>query len=105
MKDSKVFIPAGAGCIESIRIQIAKKMFKALHICTTASSGPRFNICIKADADCIIDFRLENFEEVLAGGDFDMVFDLMTQARQMDALLKKGGKIISIVTGIGIQVV
>uniref|UniRef100_A0A7S2A3G4 Enoyl reductase (ER) domain-containing protein n=1 Tax=Ditylum brightwellii TaxID=49249 RepID=A0A7S2A3G4_9STRA len=93
---SKVFIPAGAGGVGSLGIQIAKKMLKASHVCTTASPGAGFDICKKAGADRIIDYRSENFEEALAGEDFDMAFDLMTEAGRMGALLKKGGKIISI---------
>mmetsp|Transcript_23715 Transcript_23715/g.35178 ORF Transcript_23715/g.35178 Transcript_23715/m.35178 type:complete len:363 (+) Transcript_23715:107-1195(+) len=93
---SKVFIPGGAGGVGSLAIQIAKKIFKASYVCTTASPGVGFDICKKAGADRIIDYRSENFEKVLAGEDFDMVFDTMNQAAQMGGLLKKGGKIISI---------
>jgi len=93
---SKVFIPGGAGGVGSLAIQIAKKMLKASHVCTTASTGKGFDICKEAGADQIIDYRSEKFEEVLAGEDFDMVFDTMVQAGQMGPLLKKGGKIVSI---------
>jgi len=93
---SKVFIPGGAGGVGSLAIQIAKKIFKASHVCTTASPGAGFDICKKAGADRIIDYRSEDFEKVLAGEDFDMAFDTMNQAAQMGGLLKKGGKIISI---------
>jgi alcohol dehydrogenase len=93
---SKVFIPGGAGGVGSLAIQIAKKMLKASYVCTTASPGVGTDICKKAGADRIIDYRSENFEEVLKGEDFDMAFDTMDQAAQMGGLLKKGGKIISI---------
>lgn len=93
---SKVFIPGGAGGVGSIAIQIAKKMLGAAHVCTTASPGAGMEICKQAGADQIIDYRSEDFEEVLKGGEYDMAFDTMNQAAKMGGLLKKGGKIISI---------
>ena len=93
---SKVFIPGGAGGVGSLAIQIAKKILKASYVCTTASAGVGTDICKKAGADRIIDYRSEDFEEVLDGEDFDMAFDTMNQAAQMGGLLKEGGKIISI---------
>lgn len=93
---SKVFIPGGAGGVGSLAIQIAKKMLKASHVCTTASPGVGMDVCKKAGADRVIDYRSENFEEILAGEDFDMAFDTMNQAADFGVLLKKGGKVISI---------
>lgn len=93
---SKVFIPGGAGGVGSLAIQIAKKILKASHVCTTASPGAGTDICKKAGADHIIDYRSENFEEVLKGGEFDMVLDTMNQAALMGGLLKEGSKVISI---------
>lgn len=93
---SKVFIPGGAGGVGSIAIQIAKKMCKAAYVCTTASPGVGTDICNKAGADKIIDYRSEDFVTVLEGAEFDMVFDTMNQGSQMGGLLKTGGKVISI---------
>mmetsp|Transcript_10709 Transcript_10709/g.25250 ORF Transcript_10709/g.25250 Transcript_10709/m.25250 type:complete len:363 (+) Transcript_10709:293-1381(+) len=93
---SKVFIHCGAGGIGSIGIQIAKKMLKASYVCTTASPGLGTDICTKAGADKIINYREEDFVEVLDGADFDMAFDTMNQSAQMGGLLKAGGKIVSI---------
>eukprot|EP00592_Proboscia_alata_P000693 CAMPEP_0194375532 /NCGR_PEP_ID=MMETSP0174-20130528/24066_1 /TAXON_ID=216777 /ORGANISM="Proboscia alata, Strain PI-D3" /LENGTH=341 /DNA_ID=CAMNT_0039155797 /DNA_START=135 /DNA_END=1160 /DNA_ORIENTATION=- len=93
---SKVFIPGGAGGVGSLAIQIAKKMLKASYVCTTASPGAGTDICVKAGADRVIDYRSENVEQVLAGEDFDMAFDTMNQAATFGSLLKKGGKIVSI---------
>ena len=93
---SKVFIPGGAGGVGSLAIQIAKKMLKASHVCTTASTGVGTEICEKAGADRIIDYRSEKFEEVLAGEDFDVAFDTTSEAKKMGSLLKKAGKIICI---------
>ena len=93
---SKVFIPAGSGGVGSLAIQIAKKMLKAGHVCTTASPGIGTEICTKAGADRIVNYRAEDFGEVLQGEDFDMIFDIMNEIPKMRGLLKKGGKIISI---------
>lgn len=94
---SKVFIPGGSGGVGSLAIQIAKKMLKASYVCTTASPGAGTDICTAAGADRVIDYRSENFEEVLKGEDFDMAFDTMNQAAQFGGLLKKdSGKVISI---------
>jgi len=93
---SKVFIPGGAGGVGSIAIQIAKKVLKAGYVCTTASPGVGTELCTKLGADRVIDYTSEDFETVLAGEDFDMVFDTMHQGDKMASLLKKGGKVISI---------
>ncbi len=93
---SKVFIPGGAGGVGSIAIQIAKKMLGAAHVCTTASPGAGTEICKQAGADQIIDYRSQDFEEVLKGEEFDMAFDTMNQSVKMASTIKKGGKIVSI---------
>lgn len=93
---SKVFIPGGAGGVGSLAIQIAKKMLGASHVCTTASPGAGTDVCKKAGADRIVDYRSENVGEVLAGEDFDMCFDTMDQAVEFAKLIKKGGKVVSI---------
>jgi len=94
---SKVFIPGGAGGVGSLAIQIAKKMLKASHVCTTASPGAGTDLCKKVGADRIVDYRSENVEEVLAGEDFDFALDTMNQASTFGNMLKKGsGKVVSI---------
>jgi len=93
---SKVFILAGAGGVGSLAIQIAKKMLKASHVCTTASPGLGTDICTKAGADQIIDYRSQDFQTVLKDGEFDMVFDTQNQAHLMGGIIKKGSKVISI---------
>ena len=69
---------------------------KASYVCTTASPGIGTDICKSAGADRIIDYRSEDFEEVLNGESFDMAFDTLNQAAQFGGLIKEGGKVISI---------
>jgi alcohol dehydrogenase len=95
-KGSKVFIAAGAGGVGSLAIQIAKVMLGASHVATTASPGAGTDICTAMGADQVVDYRSQNFEEVLKGQDFDMAFDTTNEADRMAGLLKEGGKIISI---------
>jgi len=102
---SKVFIPGGAGGVGSIGIQIAKKMLKASYVCTTASPGAGTDICNSAGADRIIDYRTDDFVEVLKGEDFDMAFDTMNEADKFGGLIKEGGKVISISGNPSIQAI
>lgn len=95
-KGSKVFITGGAGGVGSLAIQIAKKILKASYVCTTASPGVGTEICEKAGADRVVDYRSEKFEEVLAGEDFDAAFDTTNETGKMGSLLKKGGKMVTI---------
>ena len=93
---SKVFIPAGAGGVGSLAIQIAKKMLKAGHVATTASPGKGTDICKWAGADQIIDYRSQSFETVLAGEGFDMAFDTTNESTKMGPILKEGSKVVCI---------
>ena len=94
---SKVFIPGGAGGVGSLAIQIAKKVFKAGHVCTTAGPGKGTALCHRMGADRVINYKEEDFEITLKGEDFDMVLDTMNEASKMGGLLKPGvGKVISI---------
>eukprot|EP00545_Synedropsis_sp_CCMP1620_P009686 CAMPEP_0119015642 /NCGR_PEP_ID=MMETSP1176-20130426/11339_1 /TAXON_ID=265551 /ORGANISM="Synedropsis recta cf, Strain CCMP1620" /LENGTH=385 /DNA_ID=CAMNT_0006968951 /DNA_START=28 /DNA_END=1186 /DNA_ORIENTATION=+ len=95
-KGSKVFIAGGAGGVGSLAIQIAKTMLGASHVTTTASPGAGTELCKKLGADEVIDYRSQDFGEVLKGKDFDMAFDTCNEAGRMGGLLKEGGSIISI---------
>jgi alcohol dehydrogenase len=95
-KGSKVFIAAGAGGVGSLAIQIAKTILGASYVATTASPGVGTDLCIAMGADQVVDYRSQDFGEVLKGQDFDMAFDTTNEAKRMGGLLKEGGKIISI---------
>jgi alcohol dehydrogenase len=95
-KGSKVFIPAGSGGVGSIAIQIAKKLFGASHVTTTASPGKGTEICEAAGADEVINYREVKFHKALEGEGYDMAFDTTNEAALMGGILKEGGKIVSI---------
>jgi alcohol dehydrogenase len=95
-KGSKVFIAGGAGGVGSLAIQIAKSMLGASHVATTASPGVGTEICKAMGADQVVDYRSQDFAEVLKGQDFDMAFDTCDEGDRMGGLLKEGGNIISI---------
>mmetsp|Transcript_7866 Transcript_7866/g.16208 ORF Transcript_7866/g.16208 Transcript_7866/m.16208 type:complete len:362 (-) Transcript_7866:147-1232(-) len=95
-KGSKVLIPAGSGGVGSLGIQIAKKVLGASYVATTASPGRGTEICTEMGADRVVDYRSETLEEVLAGEDFDAIFDTTDEGHKIGPLLKKGGKVVSI---------
>lgn len=95
-KGSKVFIAGGAGGVGSLAIPIAKSMLGASHVATTASPGVGTEMCKAMGADQVVDYRSQDFAEVLKGQDFDMAFDTCNEGDRMGGLLKQGGSIISI---------
>jgi len=101
---SKVLITAGAGGVGSLAIQIAKKVLKAAYVCTTASPGKGTELCLAMGADRVVDYTSEEFETLLEGEEFDMVFDTTAEACKMGSLLKKeGGRVISISANLDFQ--
>ncbi len=66
----KIFIHGGAGGIGTIAIQIAKHL--GGYVATTAT-GDRIELVKKLGADEVIDYKTQDFAEVLR--DFDAVFD------------------------------
>jgi NADPH:quinone reductase-like Zn-dependent oxidoreductase len=90
----RVLIHAGAGGVGSFAVQFAK--WAGAHVITTASA-PNEALCRDLGADEFVDYRSQQFEDVLAK--VDVVFDTIggdTQARSV-ALLKTGGRLVSVV--------
>ncbi len=89
----KVLIQAGSGGIGTIAIQLAKLL--GAYVATT-TSAKNFALVKSLGADQVIDYRTENFQEVLR--DYDYVFD--TQGgKTLEAafkMIKPGGKVVSI---------
>eukprot|EP00850_Spirogloea_muscicola_P018597 SM000172S03070 [mRNA] locus=s172:158704:163832:- [translate_table: standard] len=90
----KVFISAGAGGVGSIAIQLAKVVFKAGEVATSASA-PKHDLLKSLGADRVIDYKTEKVEEVLS--DYDLVFDAVGEASKGLKIIKEGGKVFTII--------
>ncbi len=91
---SKVLIHAGAGGVGILAIQIAKSF--GAYVATTASEK-NIEFLTSLGADRVIDYKVEDFSEVL--NDFDLVLDSLGGDIQSKSykVLKENGKLVSIV--------
>lgn len=89
----KVLIHAGAGGVGSIAIQLAT--YLGATVATTVSAGNK-DFVRDLGADVVIDYRTEDFTEILS--DYDLVLDSLGGENLERSLkvLKKGGKAIGI---------
>lgn len=89
----KVLIHAGAGGVGSIAIQLAKHL--GATVATTASSS-NAGFVRNLGADIVIDYRTQDFEQLLSG--YDLVLDSLGGENLEKSLhiLKPGGKAIGI---------
>jgi NADPH:quinone reductase-like Zn-dependent oxidoreductase len=89
----KVLIHAGAGGVGSIAIQLAKHLGST--VATTASAS-NLDFVRELGADTVIDYRSQNFEQLLSG--YDLVLDSLGGENLEKSLrvLKPGGKAIGI---------
>jgi NADPH:quinone reductase-like Zn-dependent oxidoreductase len=89
----KVFIQAGSGGVGTFAIQLAKQLGATV---ATTTSATNFALVKSLGADVVIDYRTQDFEDVLR--DYDVVLnsqDGKTLEKSL-RLLKRGGKLISI---------
>lgn len=88
-----VLIHAGAGGVGSIAIQLAKHL--GATVATTASSS-NAGFVWELGADIVIDYRAQDFEQLLSG--YDLVLDSLGGENLQKSLriLKPGGKAIGI---------
>lgn len=93
-KGQKVFIQAGAGGIGTFAIQLAKAM--GATVATTTSSA-NVELVTGLGADVVIDYKSENFRDVLK--QYDVVFDTLGSKALEDSMhiLKRGGIVVTIV--------
>ena len=101
----KIFISGGAGGVGTLAIQLAKNVFKAGLVVTTASKGEKENLCRSLGADVVINASgLSNYDnseldEFYGGANdekFDVCFDTTAESHQMSKIVKEGGSIITI---------
>ena len=92
-RGQKVFIQAGSGGVGTFAIQLAKHL--GATVATTASST-NAALVKSLGADVVVDYRTQDFEEVLQ--DYDVVLnsqDAKTLEKSL-RVLQRGGKLISI---------
>ena len=92
-KGQKVFIQAGSGGVGTFAIQLAKHLGATVATTTSAANA---QLVKSLGADVVIDYRTQDFEDVLHG--YDVVLnsqDGKTLAKSL-RVLKPGGKLISI---------
>lgn len=89
----KILIHAGSGGVGTFAIQLAKQM--GAFVATTASEKG-YELVKSLGADQIINYRKENFEELLTG--YDAVFDTLggDALEKSFRILMPGGQIVSI---------
>jgi len=91
-KDQKILIHGGAGGIGSIAIPLAKHL--GASVATTVSTNDK-QFVRELGASQVMDYKTENFEEIL--NDYDAAFDTIggETYRRSFKVLKKGGIIVS----------
>jgi alcohol dehydrogenase len=92
-KGQKVFIQAGSGGVGTFAIQLAKHLGATI---ATTTSTANTALVKSLGADVVIDYRTQDFENVLY--DYDMVLNSQDGKTLKKSLrvLKRGGKLISI---------
>ncbi len=92
-KGQKILIHAGSGGVGTFAIQLAKLI--GVFVATTASDKG-YDLVQSLGADLIINYKKENFEEMLT--EYDAVFDTLGGAtlEKSFRILKPGGQIVSV---------
>jgi len=92
-KGQKVFIQAGSGGVGTFAIQLARHLGATV---ATTTSTANLALVKSLGADLVIDYKMQDFEEVLR--DYDVVLHSQ-DAKALDKslrVLKRGGKLVSI---------
>jgi NADPH:quinone reductase-like Zn-dependent oxidoreductase len=89
----KVFIQAGSGGVGTVAIQLAKHLGATV---ATTTSTDNVDLVRSLGADIVIDYKRQNFEDVLSG--YDVVLNSLDKVTLEKSLrvLKPGGTLISI---------
>ena len=92
-KGQKVFIQAGSGGVGTFAIQLAKHLGATV---ATTTSTDNVDLVRSLGADTIIDYKQDDFENVLSG--YDVVLNSLDKVTLEKSLrvLKPGGQLISI---------
>lgn len=92
--DQKLFIHGGAGGIGAIALQVAKDI--GAYVATTAT-GDGIDLVKELGADEVIDYKVEDFSDVLSK--YDAAFDTVggDDFRKCLAILREGGTAVSMI--------
>jgi NADPH:quinone reductase-like Zn-dependent oxidoreductase len=93
-----VLITAGAGGVGSYAIQIARALYEASLIVTTASAGAKADLVTALGAHRAVNYRAQDIVNVSQdeGWEFDCVIDCTGEAAHLAPLVKHGGGLVSI---------
>ncbi|MGQ2286864.1 NADP-dependent oxidoreductase [Leuconostoc suionicum] len=89
--NQKILIQAGAGGVGIYAIQLAKML--GAYVVTTASQN-NHEFVKSLGADSVIDYHKDNIQDVLS--DFDAVLDTVGDVDNGIAILKSGGRLVTI---------
>jgi len=92
-KGQKVFIQAGSGGVGTFAIQLAKHLGATVATTTSAANAA---LVKSLGADVVIDYRTQDFEDVLSNYDVVLNSQDATTLEKSLRVLKMGGKLISI---------
>ncbi|DAZ93748.1 TPA: hypothetical protein N0F65_007374 [Lagenidium giganteum] len=92
-----IIISGGAGGVGLAAIQMAKNVFKAGRVVTTASLGVKTALVKSVGAvDDVIDYRVADWETKYKGDKFDCAFDTTGDSAKLFPLVKPGGAVVTI---------
>ncbi|KAF3444664.1 hypothetical protein FNV43_RR14357 [Rhamnella rubrinervis] len=89
-----VLVLGGAGGVGTLAIQLAKQVFGASRVASTASTR-KLDLLRSLGADSAIDYTKEKFEELPEK--FDVVFDTVGEGEKAVKAAKEGGKVVAII--------
>merc|ERR1719414_392076 len=95
-----VFITGGAGGVGTLAIQLAKHVFKAKVVATTASAGAKEQLCKELGADVVVDYKTAKLEEVYGAETaekFDVCFDTTGESGKLVQVARpKTGRVMTV---------
>jgi len=94
-KGKSVFIVGGAGGVGSLAIQLARHVYGASKIVSTASTG-KLDFVKSLGADLVIDYTKQSYDQI--SEKFDFVFDTIGDSAKSHVVAKEEGKIVDIAT-------